>query len=90
MRIVYLSGSGQLGGAERCLLDVMQSVHQREPSWELALIASRDGPLLGAARALGVDASVEAFPGRLAGLGDSAAGGHAARAVGVALRAAGA
>ncbi len=90
VRIVYLSGSGQLGGAERCLLDVMESVRQREPSWELALIASRDGPLMDAARTLGIDAAVEAFPGRLARLGDSAASGHAARVAGVAFRTAGA
>ncbi|MDE3126732.1 MAG: glycosyltransferase [Gemmatimonadota bacterium] len=90
MRIVYLSGSGQLGGAERCLLDVMQSVHQHEPSWELTLIASRDGPLLDATRGLGIDAAVEPIPGRLAGLGDSTAGGHAGRLAGLAVRAAGA
>ncbi len=86
VRIVYLSGSGQLGGAERCLLDVMQSVHQREPSWGLTLIASRDGPLLDAARGLGIGASVVAIPDRLAGLGDSTARGHAARLIGVLFR----
>lgn len=90
VRIVYLSGSGQLGGAERCLLDLMESVHQREPSWELALIASRDGPLLDAARMRDVDAAVEPFPDRVAGLGDSTASGHSARVAGVALRTAGA
>ena len=90
VRIVYLSGTGQLGGAERSLLDILQSVHAHEPSWFLAVIASRDGPLLEAVRGVGVEAQVVPIPGRVAGLGDSGAGGQVTGIAGVAARAAGA
>jgi glycosyltransferase involved in cell wall biosynthesis len=87
VRIVYLSGSGQMGGAERCLLDVMQSVHRHEPSWPLALVASRVGPLVDAARVLGIETLVVPIPDRLAGLGDAGVRGHVARIAGVAVQA---
>ncbi|HUX33212.1 MAG TPA: glycosyltransferase family 4 protein [Gemmatimonadaceae bacterium] len=90
VRIVYLSGTGQLGGAERCLLDVMQSVHHAEPSWTLTLVASRDGPLVEAARGLGFSAVVVPIPDRVAALGDSATRGHVARLAGLVVRALGA
>ncbi|MHB1861826.1 MAG: glycosyltransferase family 4 protein [Gemmatimonadaceae bacterium] len=90
MRIVYLSGTAQLGGAERCLLDVMQSVHADEPAWTLMLIAPRDGPLVERARALGFVAEVVRIPDSVARLGDSATGGHPFRLLAVAVRAVGA
>jgi glycosyltransferase involved in cell wall biosynthesis len=71
VRIVYLSGSGQLGGAERCLLDVLSSVRRARPEWELRLIASRSGPLIDRARALDVVTEVLEMPEALARLGDS-------------------
>ncbi len=87
VRIVYLSGTGQLGGAERCLLDVMQSLREAEPSWTLALVASRGGPLIDAVRALGCSAEVVPIPNRIGALGDSAAGGHPTQLVGLGVRA---
>lgn len=87
VRIVYLSGTGQVGGAERCLLDVMQSVREAEPSWTLALVASRDGPLIEAVRALGCSADVVPIPDRLATLGDSTARGHLLQLGGLGVRA---
>ncbi len=87
VRIVYLSGSGQLGGAERCLLDVMQSVRELEPTWELALVSSRPGPFVDRARALGVAVEVVAMPDVLARLGDSAALDRASRLFGLGVRA---
>lgn len=90
VRIVYLSGTGQLGGAERCLLDVMQSVHHAQPSWALTLVASREGPLVEAARALGLSTVVVAIPDRVAGLGDAGTHGHLARLMGLAARVLGA
>ncbi|MGH7669948.1 MAG: glycosyltransferase family 4 protein [Gemmatimonadaceae bacterium] len=73
MRIVYLSGSGQLGGAERCLLDVMQAVRCLEPSWDVTLVSSRPGPIVEHARALGIAVEVVAMPESVARLGDSVA-----------------
>ncbi len=87
VRILYLSGTGQIGGAERCLLDVIQSVGQAEPSWTLAVIAAREGPMLEAARALGCSAEVVPIPDRIAMLGDSTARGHRSRLAGVGVRA---
>ncbi len=90
MRIVYLNPSGQLGGAERCLLDVMEGVRRQEPGWTLTLIASRSGPLLAAAEALGVGTRVLPMPEEVATLGDSAAQGRRARLIGVGVRGVGA
>jgi glycosyltransferase involved in cell wall biosynthesis len=78
MRIVFLNPSGQIGGAERSLLDIIASIRAREPGWELALVATADGPLVGAAEGLGVKVTVLPFPASLAGLGDGGAGGGAA------------
>ena len=90
MRIVYLSASGQLGGAERCLLDVLQSVRQEEPGWSLTLVASRQGPLLSHAAALGVETRVLQMPERIARLGDATTPGRGRRLVGVMIRGLGA
>jgi glycosyltransferase involved in cell wall biosynthesis len=74
MRIQYLSASGELGGAEMCLLDMMASLKTAQPDWQIGLISGQDGPLMERARALGVPATVLPFPGTVARLGDSKAG----------------
>jgi glycosyltransferase involved in cell wall biosynthesis len=90
MRIQYLSSSGELGGAEVCLLDMMASLRREQPQWQLALIAAQDGPLLQRAAGIGVDAKVLPFPPALARLGDSKPlTGRMARALSVAKLAAG-
>jgi hypothetical protein len=38
MRIVFLNTTGQIGGAERSLLDFMASLRQAEPAWQLRLV----------------------------------------------------
>ncbi len=75
MKIVYLNPSGQIGGAERSLLDFMASLRAAEPGVALELIAGADGALLDEARALGVEARSLAYPHALARLGDAGAGG---------------
>ena len=45
MRLAYLSASSGLGGAERCLVDLLAVVRQFEPSWRLHLIVPSEGPL---------------------------------------------
>ena len=77
MRIVYLSPSGQLGGAEISLLDMLASLRLAEPDWSLHLVVSEEGPLVSRAEALGVETSVLPFPASLARLGDAGAGGPA-------------
>ncbi len=72
MKILYLNPKAQFGGAERSLLDVMTEVRALRPKWELSLIAGEDGPLLEAARQVGVAASVVEYPAAFAEFGDSA------------------
>ena len=51
MKIVYLSPSGELGGAEKSLIDILASLSSARPDWTLRLVAGEDGPLLSFAKA---------------------------------------
>jgi glycosyltransferase involved in cell wall biosynthesis len=77
MKILYLSPSGQLGGAERSLLDTLASVRTSEPYWSLRLVVPEDGPLVSQSEALGVPTTVEPFSSALSRLGDAGSGGPA-------------
>src|SRR3984957_8959418 len=74
MRVLYLSPCGQMGGAEICLMDMLESVGQAQPGWQLCLLLGEDGPLAHQADSAGVDVTVAAFPRTLARLGDSGSG----------------
>jgi glycosyltransferase involved in cell wall biosynthesis len=71
MRVLFLNPSAELGGAERCLLDLTASICAREPDVALGLIATGDGPLIDAAKTAGVTATVLPFGRPLAEIGDS-------------------
>lgn len=71
MRLLFLNPVAVLGGAERVLLDWMDSLRAAAPSAELGLLTFSEGPLVAEARALGVDARVVPLPERLLRLGDS-------------------
>ena len=73
MRVVYLSPTGALGGAETSLLTMLASVRRARPSWALHLIAATAGPLIERADVLGVSTSVLPFPAALARLGEHGA-----------------
>ena len=75
MRVVYLNPSGQLGGAEMALLDLMASIRAARPEWTLQLIAGADGPLISRAESLGASALALPFPPALARLGDAGLSG---------------
>jgi glycosyltransferase involved in cell wall biosynthesis len=79
MKIVYLSPSGQFGGAETSLLDILASMRAARPDWSLHLLVSDEGPLVQRATALGVETRVIPFPRSLSTLGDAGAGGPAGR-----------
>jgi glycosyltransferase involved in cell wall biosynthesis len=81
VRILYLSPTGQLGGAESILVDMLASLRRAAPSWPLHLLAASEGPLLERVRALGVTAEVLPFPPSIARLGE-----HGAAAFGSAIR----
>lgn len=79
MRIAFLSASGQLGGAETCLLDVLASLRAAAPASALLLVSAADGPLVSRARALGAAIAVVPFPPAVARLGEFGASGRGAR-----------
>ncbi len=74
MKILFLSSTGQTGGAEAALLDLLAGLRASQPQWALALVAASDGPLVERARTLGVAVRVLSFPASLARLGDWALG----------------
>jgi glycosyltransferase involved in cell wall biosynthesis len=71
VKILYLSQSGVLGGAERVLLDVAAVLRTIRPAWELGVIIPAAGDLEDAARALGIATTIVPFPTSLARLGDA-------------------
>jgi len=54
LKIVYLSPAAGLGGAERCLLDMMAAVRKADSRVDIHLLTSVDGPLIERARQLDV------------------------------------
>jgi glycosyltransferase involved in cell wall biosynthesis len=82
-RILFLNPSGSLGGAERCLLDLMASFrrHAAAGALELGLVVGGDGPLIGAAQNLGVRVFDLPLSDRLAAVGDSGLAMHGPSAI---------
>jgi glycosyltransferase involved in cell wall biosynthesis len=76
MRVLFLNPLGEIGGGERCLLDIMQSLRRADPGLDLHLALGGDGPMRGAAEALGVRVTVLEMPSALARAGDSALAGR--------------
>lgn len=74
MDVLFLTGSAELGGAERCVLDILASVREARPSWRLHVLTPADGPLLEEARALDVAAEAVPLGPALARLGEPATG----------------
>jgi len=68
--IVFLSPTGQAGGAEAALHDLLAGLRESHPSWSLRLIVASDGPLVERVEALGVPVDVLPFPASVARLGD--------------------
>ena len=77
MRIVFLSPSGELGGAETALLDMLAAIREARPDWALMMIAASSGPLVAKAAAY-ADAEAMPFPDALARLGEWGARGSIA------------
>lgn len=77
MRIVFLSPSGELGGAETALLDMLAAIREARPEWALAMIAASDGPLTAKA-ARYADVVSLPFPDALARVGEWGARGSIA------------
>jgi glycosyltransferase involved in cell wall biosynthesis len=77
VRIVFLSPSGELGGAETALLDMLAAIRAARPDWTLAMIAASDGPLVANASAHAHSMALP-FPSGLARLGEWGARGSPA------------
>lgn len=75
MRVTFLNPSGQLGGAERSLLDVLASLRKEQPDWSLSVVVADAGPLVAQVEALGVEVVVLPFPASVMRLGDAVVGG---------------
>ena len=71
MRVVYLSASGHLGGAERCLLDLIAELHDTRPDCALHVVLGTPGPLSARLAALDVPSTVLPIPAALARVGAS-------------------
>jgi glycosyltransferase involved in cell wall biosynthesis len=70
VRIAFLNPSGELGGAETALLELLAALRAGRPAWSLSLVASAPGPLVNRASALGVSSISLPFPTSLARLGE--------------------
>ena len=86
MSILFLSPTGQVGGAEAALHEMLTGLRETHPSWQLALVVASPGPLVDRVRALGVSVDVLPFPPALARLGDWGVGGGAVPAVALIAR----
>lgn len=66
-RILYLDPSATMGGAERCLLELIRSLPRER--YEAHVILPESGPFAAAARAAGANVSVEPWPWPLSWVG---------------------
>src|SRR5438093_3893391 len=82
MRVVYLNPIGETGGAEAALVNVLASLRDAKPHWNLHLVVSAEGSLAAKATNLGVTSHILQFPASLTRLGDASAGGPAGDSVG--------
>jgi glycosyltransferase involved in cell wall biosynthesis len=78
MRIAFLNPSGQMGGAENCLIDALAVLRLARPAWQLHVVLGEDGPLAARAREHSAEIHVLPFPAEVGQLGDSGQNGAAA------------
>jgi len=68
--ILFLSPTGQIGGAEAALHELIAGLRDANPAWSLGVVVGSDGPLVDKVKALGARVDVLPFPPALAKLGD--------------------
>ena len=78
MTVAFLSVSAEMGGSEVSLLELVRGLRRMAPSWQVALVVPREGPLAAAARARGAAVRILPLPARLARLGEASGRGPAA------------
>ncbi len=77
MTVAFLSVSAEMGGSEVSLLELVRGLRRLAPSWRIAVVLPREGPLTASARACGAEAHVLPLPARLARLGEASGRGPA-------------
>jgi glycosyltransferase involved in cell wall biosynthesis len=70
MRVLFLSTSGGLGGAERVLVTAVGSVRLARPDWALRVLSLEEGPLRREVTSLGAEYDVLPLPQCLARTGE--------------------
>ena len=75
MRIVFLNPVGVIGGAERCLLNMLACLRRAVPAVDLHLVICTPGPLREEAERLGVEVTLVAMPEELTSCGDNGLAG---------------
>jgi glycosyltransferase involved in cell wall biosynthesis len=75
VRLLFLNPTGQFGGAEAALVELLAGLREAYPDWSLSVVAASDGPFVDRARALGASVAVAPFPLRLSALGEWASAG---------------
>jgi glycosyltransferase involved in cell wall biosynthesis len=76
MRIAFLSVSGQIGGSEVMLLQVLRQLRASRPDWTLLAVLPGEGALSARIAALGIETAFVPMPAPLRRLGEWAANGH--------------
>jgi glycosyltransferase involved in cell wall biosynthesis len=71
MKVVFLNATGQLGGAERVLVCLLQGLRSEKPDWTLEVITGDDGPLVPLLKGLGFDVDVLPMPRALLNMGEA-------------------
>ena len=71
VKVLYVNPIGELGGAERSLLDLIWSLKRFDPTLEAEILSFAPGPLGAAAAELGVRCDVLPLPENLHSLGES-------------------
>lgn len=79
--VTFMSPIALLGGAERALLDLLGSLRGGRPDVRPSVIVGEDGPLVDAARGLGVEVEVVAMPAGVQALGEAGGAVRHARAL---------
>jgi glycosyltransferase involved in cell wall biosynthesis len=77
VRIAFLTVSTEMGGSERCLVELTSALRRVRPDWRLTVVLPREGPLQ-SHLAADVQAVIAPMPASLARFGESGLAGFAA------------
>ena len=69
-RLVCVTTSAALGGAETSLLTLLDALRTIEPAWQMTVVAPADGPLLDKCRSAGISTVTVPYPAAMASLGE--------------------